>query len=63
MVIQEKTCKCIEDLIFDDYQFYKNKEYQVDVYPSHYKIYNVGYNNYIFIKGDDNFNKHFKIIE
>ena len=38
----ERTCKCIEDLVFDDYQFHKGREYQVDVYPLFYKIYNNG---------------------
>lgn len=64
MKIFEKTCSCIEDLIFEDYQFYKGREYQVDIYPSHYKIYqNGGWDDYIFLEGDDNFNKHFKLIE
>ena len=64
MKIFEKTCSCIEDLIFEDYQFHKGREYQVDIYPSHYKIYqNGGWDNYIFLEGDDNFNKHFKLIE
>ena len=64
MKIFEKTCSCIEDLIFEDYQFHKGREYQVDIYTSHYKIYqNGGWDDYIFLEGDDNFNKHFKLIE
>lgn len=58
----EKTCKCIEDLIYEDYTFHKGREYQVDVYPLFYKIYNNGgWDDYIFF-GED-FNKYFKLIE
>ena len=60
----EKTCKCIKDLIFDDYQYHKGHEYQVDIYPLFYKIYNNGgWNDYIYLEGEDKFNEHFKMIE
>lgn len=63
-VHSEKTCLCINDLIFDDYQFHKGREYQVDIYPLFYKIYNNGgWNDYIFLEGEDNFNKYFNLIE
>lgn len=60
----EKTCTCIEDLIFNDYQFHKRHEYQVDVYPLYYKIYNNGgWDDYIFIDNYEYFSKYFKMIE
>lgn len=60
----EWTCICTEDLEFNNYQFLKGHEYQVDIYPLFYKIYNNGgYDDYIFIDGEDNFNKNFKMIK
>lgn len=60
----QKTCACIEDLVFNDYQFRKRHEYQVYVYHLYYKIYNNGgWDDYIFIDNDEYFNKYFKMID
>ena len=60
----EKTCLCIKDLIFEDYQYHKGREYQVDEYPLFYKIYqNGGWDDYIFIESNDIFNTYFKLID
>lgn len=64
MKVFEKTCKCIEDLTRDDRQFHKGREYQVDIYPDCYKIYqNGGWYDSIFITTDYEFNKYFKEID
>lgn len=64
MMPLQKTCTCIEDLVFNDYRFRKRREYQVDVYPLYYKIYNNGgWDDYIFIDSYDYFNKYFKMID
>lgn len=64
MYKRERTCKCIEDLVSDNLQFHKGREYQVDVYLLHYKIYqNGGYDDYIIINDEDEFSKYFKLIE
>jgi len=63
MKVFEKTCKCIEDLITDNYHFHKGREYQVDIYPLFYKIYqNGGWDDYIYIEDTEEFNKYFKEI-
>jgi len=60
----QKTCLCIDNIILDNYEFIKRHEYQVDIYPLFYKIYNDGgWENYVFIEGEDNFNKNFKLID
>ena len=63
MKIFEKTCKCIENLIIDNYTFHKGREYQVDIYPLFYKIYqNGGWNDYVYFESEKDFNKYFKEI-
>ena len=63
MKIFEKTCKCIEDLEFNGYLFHKGREYQVDIYPLYYQIYqNGGWNDYIYLEDEEEFNKYFKEI-
>ena len=60
--VRECTCKCIVETDIDNNHFYKNREYQVDVYPLYYQIYrNGGWNDYIFIN-EEEFNKYFKLI-
>jgi len=64
MYKKETTCKCIKDLEFEDIQFHKGREYQVDIYPLYYQIYqNGGWNDYIFMEGEDKFNEYFKEIK
>ena len=59
----ERTCKCIKNYKFDNLEFHKGREYQVDVYPLYYQIYqNGGWNDYIFMD-DDTMEKYFKLIE
>ena len=69
----ERTCKCIQDYkfprclnhIIEDYdlEFHKGREYQVDVTPLFYQVYqNGGWDDYIFMTEED-FNKYFKLIE
>ena len=63
MYKRERTCKCIEDLQQDNHQFHKGREYQVDVYPLYYRIYqNGGWDDYIFISSDEEFNSYFELI-
>ena len=63
MKVFEKTCKCIKELKIDNYQFHKLREYQVDIYPLFYKIYqNGGWNDYIYLN-EEEFNKYFKEID
>ena len=70
---KERTCKCIEDYtmprhlnhIIEDYDlaFHKGREYQVDVTPLFYQVYqNGGWDDYIFMT-EEEFNKNFSIIE
>ena len=60
----EKTCKCIEDYEIEDLIFQKDREYQVDILPLYYQVYqNGGWNDYIFIEDENVFNKYFKLIE
>jgi len=59
----EKTCKCIKDFTFDEYVFHKGREYQVDIYPLYYQIYqNGGWNDYVFLENNDDFNEYFELI-
>ena len=47
----EKTCKCIEDYEIEDLIFHKDREYQVDILPLYYQVYqNGGWNDYILLK-------------
>ena len=60
----EKTCKCIEDYEIEDLIFHKDREYQVDILPLYYQVYqNGGWNDYIFIEDENVSNKYFKLIE
>ena len=67
----EKTCKCIAALsrVNDNNpektcEFIVRREYQVDVYPLYYQIYqNGGWDDYVFISSDEEFNEYFKLIE
>lgn len=59
----ERTSICINELIIDQHRFYKNREYQVDVFPLYYQVYrNGGWNDYIFLTYDE-FIKYFKLID
>lgn len=59
----EKTCKCFKDLDFENYTFHKGREYQVDIFPLYYQIYqNGGWNDYIFLNKEE-FDNNFKLIE
>ena len=59
----ERTCICIEDYEIEDLVFHKWREYQVDIFPIFYQVYqNGGWNNYIYMQ-EENFNKKFKLIE
>lgn len=67
----ERTCKCIEDyncmnsgnISTTLLEFHKGREYQVDVYPLWYIVYqNGGWDDYIHLE-EDLFNKFFKLIE
>lgn len=63
MYKREKTCKCINDLTLNECQFHKGREYQVDIYPLYYQIYqNGGWDDYIFINSDEEFNSYFELI-
>jgi len=59
----EKTCVCIENYEIEDLIFHKGREYQVDIFPLYYQVYqNGGWDDYIYMK-DEYFNKIFKLIE
>ena len=72
MIQSEKTCKCIESLTRnaampnndgDVLNFHKGREYQVDIFPLYYQVYqNGGWDDYIFMT-EEEFNKNFSIIE
>lgn len=63
MIHFEKTCTCINECTLYDYLFRKGREYQVDVYPLYYQVYNNGgYDDYVFLSPED-FEKYFKMIE
>ena len=60
----ERTCVCTEDYEIEDLIFHKGREYQVDIFPLYYQVYqNSGYDDYIIINDDDEFSKYFKLIE
>ena len=42
MYKRERTCKCIQEFKYDNLVFHKGREYQVDVYPLYYQIYQNG---------------------
>ena len=59
----EKTCVCIENYEIEDLIFHKGREYQVDIFPLYYQVYqNGGWDDYIYIE-DEDFNKNFKLID
>lgn len=68
----ERTCKCIKDLtippregslINRSLSFLEKHEYQVDINNFDYRVYiNGGWYGYIDLK-DEEFEKHFKLIE
>ena len=69
----ECTCKCIKNLdVYPDInnnmksrelRFHKGREYQVDIYPLYFQVYqNGGWNDYIF-QSKEEFNIYFKLIE
>ena len=58
----EKTCTCIKEYKIDNLVFHVRREYQVDIYPLYYKVYQNGtYNDYVFLN-EDEFNEYFKEI-
>ena len=60
----ERTCACTENYEIKDLIFHKGREYQVDIFPLYYQVYqNSGYDDYIIINDDDEFSKYFKLIE
>ena len=61
--MKEKTCKCINEYKIGDFIFHKRREYQVDVCPLWYQVYNNGgWSDYVFLE-EDEFNKYFKLID
>ena len=72
MIQSEKTCKCIESFTInaampnndgDILNFYKGREYQVDIFPLYYQVYqNGGWDDYIFMT-EEEFNKNFNLID
>ena len=59
----ERTCLCIEDYEIEDLVFHKGREYQVDIFPLYYQVYqNGGWYDYIYMQEED-FNTNFKLIE
>ena len=72
MIDAERTCKCIESLTInaacpnndgDELNFHKGREYQVDIFPLYYQVYqNGGWDDYIFMN-EEEFNKNFSLIK
>ena len=59
----ERTCVCTEDYEIEDLIFHKGREYQVDIFPFYYQVYqNGGWHNYIYMQEED-FDKNFKLID
>jgi hypothetical protein len=59
----ERTCVCNEDYEIEDLIFHKGREYQVDIFPLYYQVYqNGGWDDYIYIQEED-FDKNFKLID
>ncbi len=63
MYKRERTCKCIEDYKFDNLEFHKGREYQVDEFLMYYQVFqNGGYDKYVIINEEDKFSKYFSLI-
>ena len=69
MFKEERTFLCINDLvIIDNYKdrpliFHSGREYQVDVFPLYYQVYqNGGWNDFVFLS-EEELSKYFKLIE
>ena len=63
MYKKEKTCKCIKDYSFEDIQFHKGMEYQVDEFLMYYQVFqNRGYDKYVIINEEYEFSKYFSLI-
>lgn len=71
MYKKETTCKCIKNfkcmnsgnLSKIPLEFHKGREYQVDIYPLYYHLWqNGGWNDYICLTKDQ-FNEYFILIE
>jgi hypothetical protein len=59
----ERTCVCIKDYEYENLIFHKGREYQVDIFPLYYQIYqNGGWYDYVYMQEED-FDKNFKLIE
>ena len=60
----ENTCRCKHSLEFNDaygkpHEFIVSREYQVDIYPLWYEVYqNGGWDDYIHLE-EEQFNKYF----
>lgn len=59
----EKTCKCLDSVSINGFEYKAGHEYQVDIYPLWNCVYNDGgWKNYVFFVPDD-FKRYFKVIE
>ena len=59
----QKTCRCIKEVQFDELKFYNRREYQVDIYPLFYKVYNNGgWDDYVFLD-ENEFLENFELIK
>lgn len=59
--MEERTCICIVDYN-GNFPYFKNMEYQVDVYPLFYCVYNNGgWSDYDFLTKEE-FSMHFRLI-
>ena len=62
-----RTCKCNADVLLygyydDKLQFYKGREYKVELFDKYYHVYMVNdYYHYVSLN-EDEFNKHFELI-
>jgi len=60
---KERTCACINNYEDENLIFHKGREYQVDLFPLYYQVYqNGGWEDYIFMN-EEEFQKYFKLIE
>ena len=64
----EKCCRCKKTFNvppergLEELEFLERREYQVDIYPLYYKVYNNGgYLDYVFLS-DEDFRKNFDLI-
>ena len=72
MTPSERTCKCIGSIQLKastphndgpEMTFHKGREYQVDIFPLYYQLYqNGGWDDYIFLT-EEEFNKNFCLID